>query len=160
MITRLIRVLFGFLMACLVAALVKVLFAYSPAELSGMSPDRASDVLALTWPIATHMAIFSAPFALIAIALGEWQRWGDWTYYVVAGVLIALIGFIAQYNSETAAQGWSVTASNYPLVAFLTCGAIGGLAYWIFSGHVVAEPAQRVATPPHAATPASPPKKA
>lgn len=158
MITRLIRVLFGFLMACLAAGLVKVLFAYSPAELSGMSPDRASQALSLTWPIATHMAIFSAPFALIAVALAEWQRWGDWTYYVVAGVLIALIGFIAQYNSETAAQGWTVTASNYPLIAFLTGGAVGGLVYWIFSGHVLTEPMQKAAAPAQA--PAAPPKKA
>ena len=94
-----------------------------------MTPDRAADALALTWPVATHMGIFAAPFALIAVAFGEWRRLGEWTYYVIAGIVIAMIGFFAQYSSEVATQGWSVTASNYPLIAFLTAGAFGGLVY-------------------------------
>jgi hypothetical protein len=137
MITRIIRVLFGFAMACIAAGLVKVLFAFSPAELSGMTPDRAADALSLTWPIATHMGIFAAPFALVAVVLAEWRRWGDWTYYVIAAVTIAMIGFAAQYQTETATQGWSVLSGNYPLIAFLTAGAAGGLVYWMFSGHVL-----------------------
>ena len=152
MVTRSIRAVFGFFMACIAAGLVTVLFAYSPSELSGMSPDRASDALALTWPIATHMAIFSAPFALVAIAVAEWQRWGDWTYYVVAAVAIAIIGFAAQYSSETAAQGWTILASNYPLITFMTAGATGGIVYWILSGHVHSAPQRRV-TPPAAPRP-------
>lgn len=136
MVGRIFRVLSGFVIACLAAGLTKVLFAFSPAELSRLPPELASDRLQLTVPIATHLAIFSAPFALVAIWLAEWQRWRDWTYYVLAGLAIAGIGFAAQYNSETTSMGWSIANSNYPFVTFLTTGAIAGLAYWLFSGRL------------------------
>jgi hypothetical protein len=112
------------------------LFAYSPNELSTLPPEITRDRLALSLPIASHIAVFSAPFALIAIALAESKRWRDWTLYVMYGVGIALIGFFAQYNSETATQGWSVVAENYPMMAFLVTGAAGGFAYWLFSGRL------------------------
>jgi hypothetical protein len=136
MITRIFRVLSGFLLACLAAGLTKLLFAYTPAELSNLPPEVASDYLALALPLATHTAIFSAPFALVAIAIGEWRRWRDWAYYALTAMAIALIGYFAQYQSETATQGWSIAANNYALVAFLTTGFVGGLVYWLFSGRL------------------------
>jgi hypothetical protein len=136
MVTRIFRVLTGFLLACFAAGLAKVLFAFSPTELSTLPPEIARDRIALALPVATHTAIFAAPFALVAIALAEARRWRDWTYYVMAGVGIALIGFFAQYSSETQTQGWSIVNDNYPLVAFLVTGAVGGLAYWLFSGRL------------------------
>lgn len=136
MIGRIFRVLSGFIIACLAAGLTKVLFAFSPAELSRLPPEIAGDRLQLAVPIATHLAIFSAPFALVAIWLAEWQRWRDWSYYVLAGLAIAAIGFAAQYNSETASMGWSIANSNYPFVTFLTTGFVAGLAYWLFSGRL------------------------
>jgi hypothetical protein len=136
MIGRLFRILSGFILACLAAGLTKVLFAYSPSELQSLPPEIAGDRLALAMPIATHAAIFSAPFALIAIWLGEWRRWRDWAYYAAAAMAIALIGFFAQYSSETEQLGWSILNSNYPLVAFLTTGFVAGLTYWLFSGRM------------------------
>jgi hypothetical protein len=136
MLGRIFRILSGFLLACLAAGLTKVLFAYTPAELSNMAPEIAADRFALALPIATHTAIFAAPFALVAILLGEWQRWRDWAYYAAAGMAIALIGFFAQYNSETQGLGWSIMNSNYPLITFLTTGFAGGLVYWLLSGRL------------------------
>lgn len=153
MIGRLFRVLCGFILACLAAGLTTVLFAYTPAELSGMLPEAASDRLAITLPIATHIAIFSAPFALIAIAISEWQGWRDWAYYAVAAMAIALVGFFAQYHSESATQGWSILNSNYPLITFLTTGFFGGLAYWLFSGRLAGGSGPR---PTHTVSPSSP----
>ena len=44
---RVVRVVFGFALACLAAAVTLVLFVYTPAELasmpSGMGADRASE---------------------------------------------------------------------------------------------------------------------
>lgn len=134
MFGSLIRVIIGFVLACLFAALTKVFFAFPPAELANLPPDVAQSRVALALPVATHIAVFSAPFALVATAIGEWRGWRDWSYYALAGIGIALFGFLAQYTSETAMQGWSVTNNNYPLVSFLTTGFIGGLAYWLFSG--------------------------
>jgi hypothetical protein len=136
MLARIFRILTGFLIACLAAGLAKVLFAYSPTELSTMPPEIARDRLALVLPIATHTAIFAAPFAVVATAIAEAKQWRDWTFYVMAGIGIALIGFFAQYSSETATQDWSIVTDNYPLVAFLVTGAAGGLAYWLFSGRL------------------------
>jgi hypothetical protein len=136
MIGRIFRVLSGFILACLAAGLVKVLFAFSPAELSNLPPEIAGDRLALAMPIATHTAIFAAPFALIAIWLGEWRVWRDWTYYAIAAMAIAMVGFFAQYSSETTQMGWSIFNSNYPLVAFLSTGFVSGVVYWLFSGRL------------------------
>ncbi len=134
MFSSILRVIIGFVLACLLAALTKVFFAFSPAELANLPPDVAQNRISLALPIATHTAIFAAPFALLAALIGEWRGWRDWTYYTLAGIAIALVGFFAQYTSETAIQGWSIANSNYPLVTFLTTGFMGGLAYWLFSG--------------------------
>jgi hypothetical protein len=134
MFGRLIRVIVGFVLACLFAALTKVFFAFPPSELANLPTDIAQSRIGLALPVATHMAIFSAPFALVAAAFGEWRGWRDWTYYTLAGIGIAVIGFLAQYSSETGIQGWSITNGNYPFVTFLTTGFMGGLAYWLFSG--------------------------
>ena len=130
------RVVFGFFLACLAAGLTTVLFAWSPSELASM-PGDPLEKIALALPLATHVAIFSAPFALIAIALGEWQKSKNWVYYGLAGMVIAMIGFIAQYQSEPPTQCWSVVGSNYPLAAVLTTGLVAGLVYWLFSGQFV-----------------------
>lgn len=136
MIGRLFRVVCGFILACLAAGLTKVLFAFTPAELMGMLPEAAGERIAVTLPVATHIAIFSAPFALIAIAISEWQAVRDWAYYAGMAIAIALIGFFAQYHSESATQGWSIVNSNYPVITFLTTGFVGGLTYWLFSGRL------------------------
>lgn len=132
------RVLLGYLIACFAAGLTTVLFAWTPSDLSNMQGELANDKLALALPVATQMALFAAPFALAAIAYGEWRRSRDWVYYVAAGMAIALFGYLAQYQSETPAQTWSIASSNYPVVAFLTSGFVGGLVYWIFSGRLAA----------------------
>lgn len=138
MIGLILRVFVGFVLACLAAGLTTVLFAWSPAELAAMPTDPL-DKLALMFPVATHAAIFAAPFALVAIALGEWMRANSWTYYAIAGIVIAAIGFVSQLQSENTTQGWSVVSSNYPAIAFLTTGFVAGFTYWIFSGRFVGQ---------------------
>ena len=141
------RVLLGYLVACFAAGLTTVLFAWTPADLSGMHGDAANDKLALAMPVATQIALFSVPFALAAIAYGEWRKWRDWAFYAATGMAIALFGYLAQYQSEGPSPAWSIASSNYPLIAFLTSGFIGGLAYWVVSGRLAAmHPAHPPAT--------------
>ena len=150
------RVLLGYLLACLVAGLTTVLFAWTPSDLAAMQGDLANDKLALAMPVAAQIAIFAAPFALLGIGFAEARRWRDWAYYAAAGMAIALVGYIAQYQSEAPSQTWSIAASNYPLIAFLTSGFVGGLVYWLMSGRMAAmnpaatQPGARPGVPPAA----------
>ena len=136
MIGRLIKVLLSFILACLAAGLTKVLFATTPSELASLPPDVAADKMAKVVDFALSAgvvnALFAAPFALVAAAIGEWRRMHNWIYYALAGVAIALVGFLAQYSSE--AQGTPTIVNNYALTAFLTAGFVGGLVYWLFAG--------------------------
>ncbi len=141
MISTLFRVLAGFVMACLVVGLTKVAFVITPAELSKLSGQALSDRLGafgmLSLLAATHSAIFAAPFALIAMVIGEWQSIRNPMYFATAGVAIALAGFLAQYSSETGAAG--SIANNYAFKAFLTAGFAGGLAYWMLAGRAAGD---------------------
>ena len=143
------RILLGYLIACLVAGLSTVLFAWTPSDLAGMQGDAANDKLALALPVATHIALFIAPVALAVIAFAERYRRHDWLYYALAGVVIALLGYGAQLMSEDSRQAWSITNSNYPLFAFLTTGFLGGLTYWIFSGRLAGLGMPKPATMPN-----------
>ena len=136
MLGRIIRVLIGFALACLAAGVVKVGFVMTPAELSSLPTDVVADRLGkageLAVRVATHHAVFSAPFALFATVMGEWLNVRSWIYYALAGMAIALIGFLSQYSSEAASQPSIV--NNYALTAFLTAGFVAGLVYWMVAG--------------------------
>jgi hypothetical protein len=133
-----LRVLSGFVLACLAAGLAKVLFTFTPMELADMEPQAAANRILLALPLGTHIAYFAAPFTLLAVALGEWRGWRDWSYYVICGIAIALAGFAALYSGEPIGQRWSITDSNYPFTAFLGTGFVGGLVYWFVSGRFAA----------------------
>ena len=136
MLGSMIRVLFGFVIACLAAGLTIVLFVTTPVELVNTPSNAFSDALTsnglLALAAATHSAVFAAPFALIGAAIGEWRRLSHWTYYVLVGITIAALGFFAQYYSEGGTQASIV--NNYALVAFLTMGFVGGMVYWLVAG--------------------------
>ena len=183
MLAKLLRILIGFAAACLAAGLAMVLFVFTPSEMAGLPPDVAGDRLGKTFElagaVAVQAALFSAPFALVAAAMGEAMRNRDWTYYVIAGLIIAGLGFFAQHSTEQTGQPSIV--NNYALTAFLTSGFVAGMVYWLFSGRSAGgrsraantappvgpgskklEPAEKAKTPAAAeAAPAVPePKKA
>jgi hypothetical protein len=155
MFRSIVRVLFGFIMACLAAGATKVLFALTPGEVFGGDADALGNASYLTLLTATHSAVFAAPFALIAAAIGEWQGIRTWPFYALAGLAITLFGFIAQYSSEGPAQPTIV--NNYAFTAFLTAGFIAGFVYWLFAGRDAGDPVPAVA--PAAASGKLPPGK-
>ena len=55
---------------------------------------------------------------------------------MLAGIAIAVIGFLTQHLTE--APGQTTILNNYALMAFLTSGFAGGFAYWLVSGRLVA----------------------
>jgi drug/metabolite transporter (DMT)-like permease len=132
MIGRLLRMIFGFALACLAAGLTLVLFIFTPPELIGPQAERLSEAGLLTLAAATQIAMFAALLALIGAGFGEWQRIGSWMYYVLVAILIAAIGFLAQYWGE--AQAGASIINNYAASAFLLTGFVAGLVYWLFAG--------------------------
>lgn len=138
MVTRFLRILIGFVAACIGAGITMVLFVLTPGEMSGLPPDVAGDRIAKGMELATYVAvqaaIFSAPLALIAVGLGEFWRNREWTFYVITALAITGLGFFAQYTSEQLGQ--PTIANNYALTAFLTAGFVGGFVYWLISGRI------------------------
>lgn len=136
MLLSVIRVLVGFAVACFVAAVTMVLFVLTPSEIASLPPDVASDRigrgLQLAYAVAVQVALFSAPFFIVAAGLGEALRNRNWTYYVVAALVIAGLAFFAQLSTERTGQ--STIFNNYALTAFLTSGFVSGLFYWMVSG--------------------------
>jgi hypothetical protein len=136
MIGGLLRVLFGFIVACLVAGAATVAFVITPADIATLPaelrPDRLSSAGTLSLLAATHSAIFASPFALIAIIIAEWRCIRSWVYYAIAGILIAFLGFGAEYLNEVGGQPSIVNA--YAMRAYLAVGFLGGIAYWLAAG--------------------------
>ena len=136
MIATVARDLIGFLLACLVVGFVTVLFVYPPAELAALPANvfsqRASQAGTLALLAATHSALFGAAFAFIAAVIGEWLSIRSFVYYLFAGTVIGLLGFLTQYSSEIGGQ--PTILNNYALKAFLTAGFFGGLVYWLAAG--------------------------
>jgi hypothetical protein len=136
MMSTLARVITGFVLACLTAGLVQVLFVITPAQLLGapseVFPQRAGEVGVLALLASTHSAIFASAFALIAVVIGEYMRIRLLPYYLLAGTMIAVLGFVAQYASEVAGQ--PTIFNTYAMMAFLTSGFCAGLVYWLVAG--------------------------
>lgn len=151
MLRALARVLLGFAAACLAAGVTQVAFVTSLAELraagSELTAGRFAPTIMLVLLTATHSAIFAAPFAFIAAAIGEWLSVRSWIFYALAGVVVALGGFFALYTSEVA--GEPTIFNDYALKAYLTTGFCGGFVYWLFSGRNAGAP---LAPRPPAAT--------
>jgi hypothetical protein len=136
MMGTLARVFGGFIVACLTAGLVQVLFVMTPAQLFGAPSDifatRLGETGLLALLAATHAAIFAIAFFLIAAGIAEWMGIRALPYYLIAGTAIAMLGFTAQYSSEV--PGQPTIFNNYALAAYLASGFLGGLAYWLAAG--------------------------
>jgi hypothetical protein len=136
MLGTVFRVLFGFIVACLVAGVATVAFVVTPTDVAALPadarPERLGNAGVLALLAATHSAIFASPFALIAVAIGESRCLRSWIYYSIVGILIALGGFCAVSYFEV--EGQPTIVNDYALRAFLTVGFFGGLAYWLAAG--------------------------
>lgn len=132
MILGMFRFLIGFVLACLVAAAVKVGFVITPVELLASNEQQWISAGQLALLVATQTAVFAAPFALLAAIVGEWQAIRGASYYVVTGVAIAAAGFLALYSSESLGQPTIV--NPYAIAAYFAAGIAGGFAYWLFAG--------------------------
>lgn len=127
-----LRFLIGFILACLAAGFVQVLFAVTPTELVAAGEERWGE--AGTWGLlsATQIAVFAAPFALIAALVSEWQGIRSFAYHAIVAMAIAVAGFGLIHMNESPAEASIV--NSYAMAAYLTSGFVGGLVYWLFAG--------------------------
>lgn len=137
----LLRVVFGFLIACLAAGLVQVLFAVTPTELVNANDDRLG--VALNWGLlsATQIAVFAAPFALLAVIISESQGVRSFAFHALVAMAIAVGGFGLIFATESPTEATIV--NSYAMAAYLTSGFIGGLTYWLFAGRRAHRPVTR-----------------
>jgi hypothetical protein len=158
---RVLRVLVGFIVACLAAAAALVLFVYTPAELaslpSDMASDRVSEAARFALAVTPHIMLFAAVPALIGIVFAERNDIAGLSFYLLFGIAIAVLGFLTQHFSE--APGQPTILRNYALIAFLTTGAVAGFFYWLFSGRYIAPP-QPIAPPAEKPRPTAEPTPA
>jgi hypothetical protein len=136
MLSGFFRVLAAFALASLAAAAVHVLFAHPPAEIVATSAlagrQSVTDGLDLLLKVATHMAVFAAPFVLIAIAVSEGLRVQKLPFYLITGLGIAAMGLYARVKGESPGDPTIVNA--YAALAFASAGLVGGYVYWVLAG--------------------------
>jgi hypothetical protein len=137
MILSVLRVLVGFVLACCAAGIVQIGFA-APNTLFTDDVGKLSDAAIPVLLTATHSAVFSAPFALVAAAIGEWQSIRGIVFYVLSGIAIAVAGFIALFSGEAA--GPRSIVNQYAVFAYLSAGLAGGLVYWLCAGRFAGDP--------------------
>ena len=131
--SRIFRVLIGYLAACAAAVASFMVFSGTHTLLADMDSETAMDHL---FHYIAIIALFGLPFAFAVIAYGERHFRRDWLYYALAGIAIMLFAFFSQHISEDSRQTWHIADSNYPLIAFITSGFLSGLAYWLISGRL------------------------
>jgi hypothetical protein len=134
MLVTIVRILFGFLAACLAAAVVQVLFVAGEGAFSlglkgiGTALADHSELILLA---ATQIAVFAAPFALLAAAVAAWQPIRSLRYFLAAGGAIGLAGLLAQYAGER--EGPTIL-NVYAAATYATAGLFAGLVYWMLAG--------------------------
>jgi hypothetical protein len=149
---RVVRILTGFALASFAAAATLVLFVYAPADWANPGADltgaRLSEAGYFALVITPWVALSAALPALAGVLLAEARYIAGWTFYVLAGLATAAVGFLAQHWSEPPGELGIFQA--YALIAFLAAGLIGGLVYWASSGRYVARPAAAAPATPKA----------
>lgn len=130
MVRSVLRIVVGYLGACLAAGATQTLFVVTPADLAA-DWERAGGAGVLMLMAATQSAVFALPFAAIAIAYTEWFAARGWPTSVFFGIAIAATAYAATVAGE--ATGTTIL-NDYALKAFLTAGLAAGLVYWLIAG--------------------------
>jgi hypothetical protein len=129
-LSSLIRIVVGFVAACLASGAAQTLFVVTPNDLIADSTRLASTGL-LMLMAATQSAVFAIPFAGLAIAVTEWFGRRAWIIYALAGIAVAMTGYTALIAAESGPQ---TLFNDYAFRAFLVAGLAAGVVYWLVSG--------------------------
>ena len=142
---RMVVVLFAFLMACLVAAIVLQVCILMPFWGARAAPDFGEGVFQLLVGVNFFfIAMLALLPAIAVIAVAEALRLRSAVFYAAAGGLLALalchgLGFTAA-APDVAIAPW--------IEAFAASGIVAGLAYWLIAGRNAGRWCERPAPPP------------
>src|SRR5262245_62672495 len=144
MFVRVLRILLGFALACVAAAVTLVVFTYAPSDMAGLreelTGDRLSEAGLLALYSTPHVLVSAAFPALLAAVFAETRKLASWMFYALAGIATAIAGFLVQYLTEAPTRLSIFQA--YALIALLTAGLVGGLVYWSAAGRFAANAAK------------------
>lgn len=132
---RFLRMLAGYLLASIGAAMVLGMFAFAPPSFDQFM-DRIGEVAenawSVIWYLAGAIAFFGAVPAIIALLYAEHHKIRTWLYYELVGAAVAVLAYWLAHGTElTPARG---EGNLYSTIAFLVSGAVLGLLYWLFAG--------------------------
>ena len=128
----LLRVVIGFVLSCLAAGAVQVLFAVTPTELADAGWEYWNQGGVWVLESATIFAVFALPFAAVSALISEWFGIRSFAYHGFVGIAIAIAGFGLITTGE--ADGVPTIVNSYAMAAFLTTGLVAGFTYWLFAG--------------------------
>ncbi|MEO1609862.1 MAG: hypothetical protein AAFR90_11090 [Pseudomonadota bacterium] len=131
-LTGLLRVSLGFVLACLAAGFIIVLFAFTPAKL--IDADAVSwgetGILALqTATMAGYLALYVATLPIIS---SEVMGIRHIFYHCCVGIATAVAGVGLLISGESSEM--PTILYFYAVAAFLTTGLFAGFVYWLFAG--------------------------
>ena len=132
---RFFRMLIGYLLACVGAAMALGLFAFSPPSIEAFFdqlPDVAEKAWGIVFYLAGAIALLGAVPAVIAFQYAESHSIRSWVYYEIVGAAVAVSLYWLAHGTETVPL--RSEGNTYSTIAMAVSGAILGLLYWLFSG--------------------------
>ncbi len=134
MLTTVLRGLFGFLAACLVAGIIQAGFATAPELLAQPGQgflDSLADAAKRTIVATIFSGLFAAPFVAVVVPVLAWQKMRSVRVDAAMGLTIAGAGQAVLYAFEAANQ--SSIANWYAAAAFGCAGLAGGLTFGLLA---------------------------
>ena len=142
---RMVVVLFAFLMACLVAAIVLQVCILMPFWGARAAPDFGEGFFQLLVGVSFFViALLALLPAIAVIAVAEAFRLQSAVFYAAAGGLLAL--------ALCHGMGFTGTAPDVAMApwieVFAASGIVAGLAYWLIAGRNAGRWCERPTPPP------------
>ncbi len=128
MVRGVLAAVFGLILAVLVAVAGGALAGLPLLGAAAGSEPLLARLVKAAWAVL----LLALPVSFAAIAVGEARRLRNWDYWGLAGVIVALCGYIALKHMGDAVAP-EMTAGRAPLT-FSVIGLLGGIAYWWIAG--------------------------
>ena len=138
-IDRPVVILGGYIGACIAAGLALALaYAVSPGLRNPGGVDQLGLLYALTGVASMFIGMFALLPALPFLIYTERRSVRSPVFYAVAGVLVAVLSFIAYVTlfgrGPNAVSVKEIVRDSAAIVLFAPAGLVAGLTYWLISG--------------------------
>lgn len=126
-------ILVSFISAILAASLFAVFLLVGSLGWTDFSPyDFEVPIYIFYFVVVGFFGFHSFFLAAIAIVLAEILRAKDWLYYAVSGGVVAALSALIAWRTGVDPSFYESDISL--MFAFIGCGIVGGMTYWLFAG--------------------------